>query len=70
MKANMNNTDRLLRILIAIVIIGLYFSKVITATLAIVLLALATIFILTSLINFCPLYSIFGIRTNKQKNKY
>ena len=63
MKKNMGNTDRIIRLLIAIVIAVLYYFKVIEGTLANVLLALAGIFLVTSLIGFCPAYSVFGIRT-------
>ena len=67
MKKNMGSTDKVIRILIALVIVILAFAKVITGTLAIVLLILAAIFILTSLISFCPLYLPFGINTGKKK---
>jgi hypothetical protein len=63
MKKNMNSVDRTVRIIIAAIIAGLYFTNVITGTLGIVLLVLAAVFTLTSLISFCPLYSIFGIST-------
>lgn len=67
MKKNMGTIDKVVRILIAIVIIVLYFVNVISGTLAIVLLILSAIFILTSLISFCPLYLPFGINTGKKK---
>lgn len=67
MKKNMGNIDRIIRVLIALLVIVLYFSNIITGTLGIVLLALAGIFVLTSLISFCPLYTIFGINTCKKK---
>lgn len=63
MKKNMGNTDKTIRILVAVVIAGLYFGNVITGTLAIVLMVLAVVFLLTSLIGFCPLYAIFGMNT-------
>jgi len=63
MKKNMNSVDRTVRIIIAAIIAGLYFTNVITGTLGIVLLVLAAVFTLTSLISFCPLYSILGIST-------
>jgi hypothetical protein len=66
MKPNMGNADKLLRILVAIVILGLYFINVITGTLAIILLLLAGILILTSFFSFCPLYLPFGISTRKK----
>lgn len=67
MKTNLGNIDKAVRILIAVVIAVLYFTHVINGTLAIILLALAGIFILTSLISFCPLYYPFGISTCKKK---
>jgi hypothetical protein len=67
MKANMGGADRVIRVLIAAVIATLFFMKVITGTLGIVLLVLAGVFVLTSLISFCPLYAPFGINTCKKK---
>jgi hypothetical protein len=60
--------DRVIRILVALIIVGLYFTNQITGLAAIILLILAAIFILTSFISFCPLYFPFGISTKgKQK---
>ncbi len=67
MKTNMGTIDKVARILIAFVVIALYFAHVISGTVAIVLLILSAIFILTSLISFCPLYWPFGINTGKKK---
>jgi hypothetical protein len=63
MKRNMGNADRILRFLAAAAIIVLYFLHTISGTVAIVLLVIAGIFILTSLVSVCPLYSLFGIST-------
>jgi len=63
MKKNMGNADRIIRLIVAAVIVALYFSDIISGTLGIVLLALAGIFVLTSLIRICPLYLPFGIKT-------
>lgn len=67
MKANMGTADKLIRIIIAIVIAALYYKEIITGTVGIVLLVLAGVFVLTSLISFCPLYTLFGINTCKKK---
>lgn len=67
MKKNMGNVDKIIRILVAIVIIGLYFTHQISGTLAIVGLVLSGIFILTSFISFCPLYLPFGISSRKKE---
>lgn len=69
MKANMGTVDKVVRILVAIVIIGLYFANQITGTAAIILLVIAGVFILTSFISFCPLYLPFGISTRKTEKK-
>lgn len=63
----MGTADKAVRIIAAIVIAALYFTNVISGTVAIVLLVLAGIFIVTSFISFCPLYFPFGISTRKTK---
>ena len=65
MKKNMSNLDRILRIIIAIAVAILYFMGVLTGTWAIVLGIIAVIFLLTGLIGFCPLYTLFGFSTLK-----
>jgi hypothetical protein len=71
MKQNMGNADRIIRVLVAAVIAILYINNTITGTLAYVLLAIGGIFVLTSLVGSCPLYSLFGITTcpAKKTNK-
>lgn len=67
MKKNMGTIDKVVRVTIAAIIAILYFTNVVTGTAGIVLLILAGIFVLTSLIGFCPLYSIFGLSTSPVK---
>ncbi len=69
MKKNMGTADRLIRLIIAAVIAVLFFTGVIEGTLGIVLLILAGVFILTSIVSFCPLYAPFGLKTCKVKNE-
>jgi hypothetical protein len=69
MKKNMGNSDKLGRILIAVIIAVLYYTKVIDGTVAIILMAVGIILLLTSLLNFCPLYKIFGLNTCKIPKK-
>lgn len=66
MKPNMGNTDRLIRIILAAVFAVLYFTGTVGGTLGIILLVLAAVFVLTSLVSFCPLYLPFKISTRKQ----
>ena len=66
MKQNMGNLDKAIRIAVAVVIAILYFTHVISGTLAIVLLVFGAIFRLTSAVGTCPLYLPFGISTKKE----
>lgn len=66
MKKNMGGTDRIIRIIVAVVVAVLYQQNIIEGTLAYVLLAVAGVFLLTSFISFCPLYGIVGLKTNKK----
>ena len=68
MKKNMGGIDKTIRILVAVAIAVLCAIGVIEGVLGIVLLALAAVFVLTSIIGFCPLYSPLGIKTCKTKN--
>jgi hypothetical protein len=68
MTKNMGNADRLIRILAAIVIAILYFTGTVTGTISIVLLIVGGIFLLTSVVGLCPLYSLLGINTCPKKH--
>ena len=67
MKQNIGTTDKVVRIIITVAIAVLFFTNMISGTVAIVLSVLAGVFILTSLLGFCPLYLPFGISTQKKK---
>lgn len=68
MKKNMGSADRIIRILLAIVFAVLYFTNVVTGVWGYILLALAAIFLLTSLVSFCPLYLPFRMNTGKKES--
>jgi fatty acid desaturase len=63
MKKNMGNTDRLVRLIAAAIFAVLYFTNIVTGTFGIILLVLAVVFTLTSLVSFCPLYTLLGFNT-------
>lgn len=63
MKTNMGSADRITRSLLAIAAIILYATGVVTGTFGIVLMVLSGIFLLTSLVSFCPLYTMIGFNT-------
>ena len=63
----MGSIDKVIRILVAVVFVVLYFTHVISGTLGIILLILAAVFVVTSILGFCPLYLPFGLSTNKKE---
>jgi Protein of unknown function (DUF2892) len=63
MKKNMGIADRIIRLVVAAIVVWLYYNGTITGTLGIVLIVLAAVFVLTSLVSFCPLYLPFGLST-------
>ena len=69
MKNNMSKIDRIIRAIIAIVIAALYFSNMISGGIGIVLMIIGMVFLLTAFINYCPLYSILGIRKWEKKSE-
>lgn len=68
MKKNMGSADRIIRLIVAAIFAYLYFSHSVEGTLGLVLLVAGVVFALTSLVSFCPLYTIFGIKTCKTDN--
>ncbi|SEG34671.1 YgaP family membrane protein [Flavobacterium urumqiense] len=66
MKKNMGSVDRIIRTALAILVAVLYFTNIISGTLALVLGALAIIFLITSFVSFCPLYSLFNFSTRNK----
>jgi fatty acid desaturase len=65
MKKNMGSSDKIIRFILAAIFVGLYFTGTVTGTWGIVLLVLAGVFVLTSMVSFCPLYAPFGLSTCK-----
>jgi len=67
MKANMGSADKITRVAIAVLLAILVYAEVLTGVLAIVSIVVAAVFVLTSLMSFCPLYTLFGFNTCKRK---
>ncbi len=67
MKKNMGNTDRIIRVIAAIVFAVLYFTGTVTGTIGLVLVVLGAVFLATSFISFCPLYALVGMNTCEKK---
>ncbi len=67
MKKNMGNTDRTIRVIVAIAFGALYFTGSVTGTFGMVLVVLGGIFLATSMISFCPLYTLAGMNTCEKR---
>ena len=61
----MGSTDKIIRFILAAIFVILYFTGTVTGTVGIILLVLAGVFVLTSVVSFCPLYAPFGLSTCK-----
>ena len=66
MNKNMGTADRLIRTVLALIVIALYFTGQISGVTGIILGIFAVIFLLTSLISFCPLYVPLKLSTRKK----
>lgn len=67
MKSNVSTADRMVRIIVAVIVAALYFANLISGTTAIILIAIGAVLLLTSMINFCPLYYVLGLSTRKKE---
>lgn len=63
MQKNMGTLDKTLRLIVAAIAVGLGASGTLTGTLALVAYVVAAVFVATSLVSFCPLYRLIGLRT-------
>ena len=69
MKKNMGLADKIIRLVVSAVFAALYFTGTVTGVVGIILLVLAAVFTLTSIISFCPLYTLVGFSTCPTENK-
>jgi hypothetical protein len=69
MKTNMGSMDCTVRVLVAVALSLSAFTGMITGVWAIVAYAVSAIFLLTSLVGTCPLYSLVGIDTCSLKKE-
>ncbi|MEP0006344.1 MAG: DUF2892 domain-containing protein [Balneola sp.] len=63
MKKNIGSADKIVRLLLAVAGIGIYFTDTVTGTWGLVILIVGLILGLTALINFCPIWATFGVKT-------
>jgi len=59
----MGRSDRIIRLLLAFMMVFLALTGLVSGTAGIILLAIGGIFLLTSMVGMCPLYSLIGFNT-------
>ncbi len=69
MKKNVGAVDKVIRIVLAAVLVILYLANVVSGTLGIVFIVVALVLLLTAFLNFCGLYALLGISTCKKEKK-
>lgn len=69
MKKNVGQTDRVIRLILAVILVVLYFTQVVTGTLAIIVLVGGIVLAATSFFSICGVYALFGISTCKVPGK-
>ena len=62
---NMAVADRAVRTLIAAAVVALWATGAVGGTLALILGVVAAIFLLTSFVGWCPLYTLLGVATRR-----
>ena len=63
MKKNMGVTDRIIRLTVAVLFTALFLTNTVTGVAGIILLVFAGVFVITSLVSFCPVYTLLGLNT-------
>lgn len=66
MKTNESGLDRIIRVLVGLALIVLYFTHVVSGGLGIVALVVGAVLLVTGAVGFCPLYGLLKIQTNKK----
>lgn len=64
MAKNIGTADRIIRVGIAVLAAIAAYSVGAATVGGVVLLVVAAILLVTAVVGFCPLYAIFGLRTN------
>lgn len=67
MKKNMGDLDKIVRLAVVAVIVGLYFGNIVSGILGTILIIAAGVFTFTLVTSWCPLYTLFGLNTCKMK---
>lgn len=65
MKINESKADRIIRIVLGVVLLVLGWGGFVTGTLGLIFKILGFVPLLTGIVGYCPLYSLFKLSTKK-----
>lgn len=69
MYTNENKLDRILRVMVAAVLVSLVALKLFTGVAGIIFATAAAVLLLTGIFGFCGIYALFGLSTCKIPRK-
>jgi hypothetical protein len=67
MKKNLGKLDRIMRVVVSVIIVGMYLKGKTTGTVGLTEVVLAGVFTLTAIVGFCPIYAVLRMNTNEVK---
>jgi uncharacterized membrane protein YuzA (DUF378 family) len=67
--ANEAGWDRIARVIVGLVLLSLYLFNVVSGAVGIAVLVASAVMLLTGLVGYCPMYTLFKFRTNKPEKK-
>lgn len=62
---NETMADRIVRVVVGALLIYAWYAMLVTGVMAIVALIIGIVLVITGLVGWCPLYSLFGIGTRQ-----
>ncbi len=65
MSVNEAGWDRVVRVILGVVLLSLYFMGSVSGTAGIIALIVGLVMLVTGLVGFCPLYKVVGFSTKK-----
>ncbi len=65
---NVGSADRMIRVIVGCVLIGLGYSSLLTGGAAMAAYVVGAVAVLTGVIRFCPAYTLFGINTGSDES--
>lgn len=68
MKKNIGKSDKMIRVILALILAAIDFFEIVTWEYSWIFTVFAITLLVTSLINFCPAYTLLGVNTCENKN--